>query len=535
MNVRAVSRAFALMALVVIPGLPAAGEVAKATAPLGSVFPVMTFPDNRISLIEAVRLTLLHDPNLRLAEQQAVAAKGIAQTASGPFDPLLVANASYSDLKTPLTPSPFTASTDSESKTAVAGLSLAFPFRDGVTAGVVADGGWTSNRLVGGDQSVVTANPDVYNAEVGFTLDAALLRGRGVEATGAAEKAARINWEASELSYRHAASTSVLNTIAAYWSLVGAQEQLQIAKKTLALSARNAEVTRALIAGDEIPRAELSRVLASQAADQGQVAAAERAVTEARVALAIAVGLSVPEVANAPLASDPFPVPEKPALLAAGPGDLIAAALDRRLDRKAALKLMEAGGVLLASARTGLRPKLDFHGRITAATVGASSLSNAGSDWTFPSFAASLAFEKPLGNHAARGQVLQQEAAWNQQTIGAADLERVIKAAVVRITRSLGEAAEQVARAQEATTFYARTVDDENEKYRGGQSTLIDTITTRQLGTSADLAYTAALEQWALLVAQLRFETGTLVDEEAGRSVVRKESLLSLPAPGAAK
>ena len=78
-------------------------------------------------------------------------------------------------------------------------------------------------------------------------------------------------------------------------------------------------------------------------------------------------------------------------------------------------------------------------------------------------------------------------------------------------------------------------MEDENEKFRGGQSTLIDTITTRQLGTSAELAYSAALQQWATLLGQLRFETGTLVDEEGGRFVVRKESLLSVPASGAAK
>jgi len=542
MNVRAACRTLVLAAVVALLGLPASGDGgAKAPAAAGLQFPVLTFADNGISLVEAIRLTLLHDPNLRVSEQLAVAARGSAQTASGQFDPLLGASGSYSTSKSALTPSQFAqptpgSVTDYESKTASAGISLAFPFRDGATAGVVANGGWASNRLTGGDGGGTALSPDLYDAEVGFTLDAALLRGRGVEATGAAEKAARINWEATELSYRHAASTSVLSTIAAYWNLVGAQEQLQVARKTLGLSTRTVEVTRALISGDEIPRAEVSRVLASQAADQGQVAAAERAVIEARVTLALAIGLSVNDDMNAPLASDRFPLPpEKAALLAAGPGDLIATALERRLDRRAALKLKEAGGVLLVSARTGLRPKLDFHGRITAGTAGESSLSNTGSGWTFPSYSASLVFEKPLGNNAARGQVLQQEAAFNQQAIGAADLERVIKAGVVRIYRSLGEAAEQVARAQEATTFYAKTVEDENEKFRGGQSTLIDTITTRQLGTSAELAYSAALQQWATLLVQLRFETGTLVDEEGGRFVVRKESLLSVPASGAAK
>jgi outer membrane protein TolC len=144
-------------------------------------------------------------------------------------------------------------------------------------------------------------------------------------------------------------------------------------------------------------------------------------------------------------------------------------------------------------------------------------------------------FEKPFGNNAARGLVLQQDATLSQRSISAADLERVIKANVVQLTRSLAETADQVARAQEATTLYARTVADENERFQGGQSTLIDTITTRQLGTSAALAYSAARQQWATLLALLRYETGTLVDVTGGKNVVRQESLLNLPGAGPAK
>jgi outer membrane protein TolC len=502
----------------------------------------MTFPDGRITLIEAIRLTLLHDPNLKLSEQQAIAAKGTAQTASGQFDPLLDANLSYSDTKTALTPSQVPQPpvpgypNESDAKNSSLGLFLLFPFRDGATVGVVGNGSWTSNTLTGGDPAVVANSPDLYYASVGFTLDAALLRGRGSDATGSAERSARINWEASELSYRHAASTSVLATVTAYWNLVAAQEQLGIAKKTLVLSTKTVEVSRSLIAADEIPRAELSRVLASQATDMSQVASAERSLFEARVSLAIAIGLSVGDEANAPLAADLFPAPpEQTVLDALKAADLSGVALERRLDRKAAVKLKESGGVLLTGAMTGLRPKLDFHGQVTTGTVAESSLSGAGSGWKFPLYSASLAFEAPLGNNAARGLVLQREAALSQQTISLADLERQIRANVVQICRSLAEAADQVARAQEATELYAKTVADENEKFRNSQSTLIDTITTRQLGTSADVAYASARQQLSTLLAQLRFETGTLVDEADGRNVVRKETLLTLPRAEAAK
>lgn len=550
MTVRTGRPAFLQTAILVI-GVSAAPvgavDAPKQTAAAPYDSPAVSFPENRISLIDAVRLTLRHDPNLKLSEQQAVFAKGVSQSASGQFDPLLDANASYSLAKTPLTASQTLeeiaayggASKELQNKNAGLDLSLVLPFRDGVKVGAIASGGWTNYTYTGGDAFVndlANATPDVYNASVGFTLDAALLRGRGSDATGAAERAARIDWEATELAYKHAASSSVLVTVSAYWNLVGAQEQLDIARKALDLSSKNVEVTRSLIAGDEIPRAELSRVLASKSTDQGQVAAAERAVMDARVALARAMGVSVLTEQNAPLAADPFPpASTRSVVQSIRTTDLLATALERRFDRQAALKTKESGGVLLTAARINLRPRLDFQGQVTAGTVAEASLSNAGSNWTFPSFSAGLLFEKPFGNNAARGLVLQQDATLGQQAITAADLERVIKANVVQLTHSLGETADQVAHAQEATTFYARTVSDENEKFRSGQSTLIDTITTRQLGTSAALAYSAARQQWATLLAQLRYETGTLVDVAGGKNVVRQETLVSLPQTETAK
>lgn len=527
---------------------PASGAIAAPSpAPPSGAFPALTFPDGRITLMEAIRLTLLHDPNLKVAEQQAVYAKGVAQSASGQFDPLLGATGSYSATKTALTPSQVeqqnayygAASKDTLAKNAGLGLSLVLPFRDGVKVGAVADGGWTSSRYTGGAGSiddVLNTTPDLYDVSVGFTLEAALLRGRGSDATGAAEKAARIDWEASELAYKHAASSSVLATVTAYWNLVGAQEQVEIARKTLELSTKNVEVTRALIAGDELPRAELSRVLASQASDRGTLTAAERAVVDARVALAKAMGVTVVSEANAPLAADRFPTPgARDAVLSLKVGDLLSTAMARRLDRQAAAKTKDSGGVLLVAARTGLRPKLDLQGSLTAGTVAESSLSKSGGNWTFPSYTAGLVFEAPMGNNAARGAVVQQEAILETRSIDAAELDRQIKANVVQLHRALAETADQAARTKEATELYTKTVSDENEKFRGGQSTLIDTITTRQLGTNAFLADSAARQQWALLIAQLRFETGTLVDPAGGKNVVRQESLLGVPAPEPAK
>jgi outer membrane protein TolC len=418
-------------------------------------------------------------------------------------------------------------------------LQMLFPFRSGFTPGLFANGSYDRNRYVGKPENPDfggMGTPDLWNLGIGFSLDAFLLRGRGYEATGAPEKAARINWEASLLTFKQTTAASVLNTVSAYWALVAAEENLRIARQTFDLDTRRVDVTKALIEGDEIPRAEISRVLASQASDEATLRSAERSLWEARITLALAMGIAVQVEANAPLAADAFPAPVDDAVLRAiDVRGLADQAVDRRYDRQAALKIREAGGVLLVAARTGLRPQLDFHGKISANSVAESSLSATSDGWSAPSFTLELDFSAPFGNHAARGRLLQSESTYAQQSISATDLERNIRANVVQETRSLQATRAQLARAKESVEAYGRTIESEGEKFRNGQSSLIDTILTQQLQTSALQAYAAAQQQYATLLAQLRYETATLMTERGDLVYVRPEVLLVPPGVEAAK
>jgi outer membrane protein TolC len=413
-------------------------------------------------------------------------------------------------------------------------LGLTFPYRDGVTAGLFATGGFDASGYKGKSKLAELGGlgvEDTYNVEIGFALNISLLRGRGVDATGAFEKAAGIDYEASELILKHTASSSVVNTVVAYWNLVAAQEFLEAARKAARLGGQRLEITDALIAGDELPRAEKARSLASQATDAAQVASAERAVNEARVQLARAIGLAVSEPANAPLAADPFPpAPDAATLASLAPAPYIDLALQKRWDRQAARKLRESGGVIAVAARTALRPRLDLNGRISANTNAETSLSKTVDGWVAPSWQAGLQFEKPVGNNAAKGRLLQSEADLAQRTINATDLDRNIKANLVSLVASVKTAGEQVARLDEAVRLYGETIDAETERYRGGQSSLLDTIVTQDLQTNALVTWASARQQLASFIARLRYETGTLVESQGDLNVVRPGSLVTLPA-----
>jgi len=129
----------------------------------------------------------------------------------------------------------------------------------------------------------------------------------------------------------------------------------------------------------------------------------------------------------------------------------------------------------------------------------------------------------------------QRRADFSQRSISASDLGRNIKANIVQALASLRAAAEQVRRAAEAVAAYGNTITSEDERYRAGESSLLDSILTQDQQTTALVTYAQARQQYASLLARLRYETGTLLGDSGEAMVVRPENILTLPSAPPAK
>lgn len=371
---------------------------------------------------------------------------------------------------------------------------------------------------------------DLYRTEIGFDVNLPLLRGRGIESAGAFEKAAQIDLAASELVLRHGSSTSTLSTAFAYWQLYSAQRRVAVLERSLELQTRIGDLTAQLIEGDALPRVESARSAASQANARAQLEGARRDLVTARLGLARAMGLDVDGVANAPLAEGPFPTAPTPEQIRALDATALSTqALDLRADRQATHELVASGKVLAEAARRDLASRLDLALSLSTAAIGEESFGNAVDRWTGPNGSFALAFDKSLGNNGQEGRYAQNEALVRQREISAIDLDRRIRIAVVEILRSLEEASAGLAAAEAAAGHFQTTVDAEFEKLGLGASTLIDAILTEQQKTGSDLAVIAGQQQVALLLARLRFETGTLIDWNADGGRFAPEALVTLP------
>jgi outer membrane protein TolC len=371
---------------------------------------------------------------------------------------------------------------------------------------------------------------DSYTFEVGFDVNVPLLRNRGRVAVAGPEIAAGIDYEASELTLAHSAAESALNTAFAFWGLVAAQERVAVLETSVSLQSQVVDITRRLIEADELPAVESARGLAGESNARTQLESGRRDLISAKVNLLRAMGLSVDGMQNVPGAEGGFPpAPTRADVERLLEVELVRQGIANRLDLEAARKLTESGGILAASARINLKPRLNVLGNVSAVGRGEDSLSEATDDFKGPSYRIGTSFEKPFGNNQQKGRLVQVEARARQSEISAGDLERQVRLEVLRTAGSLLDAIDALALAEEAGQAFERTVNGEIQKLRIGEATLLDAVLTEQQRTQALLGVVSVRQQVANLLSQLRFETGTLVDREADENRITWESLTTLP------
>ena len=389
-------------------------------------------------------------------------------------------------------------------------------FRSGISVRPFGDLRYSSQNFVGKNRTSVEFGGEgiepVSNGKLGFDVVLPLARGRGRDSVAAAEIAAGFDLEASRLALLFQHSASVEATIQAYWQARAATDQVEILRRSVEIQGELGTITRALIAANEKPRSDEARILGSTADARSRYESAQRQLNEARINLAQVMGVALADALSIPLASDPYPQP--PAGLqidSQAYATFIRDAVNRRFDRQAALKSEASGKALAEGARRDKRPVFDTTLTGFGTSVKQSSLGYP--SWVFRSGSVGLNLEKPFGNNSLAGIYDARLASLHQTQIASANLERQISLSVVQLSESLKLAVDRLRSSAEAVRNYDQTIIDEQARFRTGDSSLLDTILTEQQATSARLAYTAAQQEYASLLAALRQQAGLLVQD----------------------
>jgi outer membrane protein TolC len=492
-----------------------------------------------IPLLEAIRITLEHEPNIRLQVEEELYRAGRAREATGLFDSTVLGSIDYEHTEEELSQA---SRLVQDSDEGTLDLRLQKQFRSGpvVQPFVTVAGSSIELSAEADDPSLEgTLSYDQYSSAVGFAVDIPLARGRGVASTGAPERAATTEYDATVATTTHTASSAVLATANSYWSLLAAQRNLQVAERSLKLNQRLLDLSREMVNADELPRVELARTQARLAEARAQVESAKSTLHQARLDFVTTVGLAAPDESSAPLAADDFPpIPTPEQLAAIDVGGLTVYAFSNRKDLEAAQLSEESGRILYRAAqldlkvRTDLSAELSWTGRELTSSLSEGLEETLFGDYTGPSGKLGLTVEWPLQNNVQRGRLEQQRALYNQNAITTRDLARTIQSNIAVDIATLREAAQQVRQYTEAVDYYRESLDSEIEKFRIGVSTLVDAIFTEQNQIAAELGLISSLQQYAQLLAQLRYESATLLEEGDEGWMVTAANVLTLPIPG---
>lgn len=491
--------------------------------------PSVPDPDG-IGLIEVVESLLALDPNIALEATRVEIARGALLGEAARFDTVLSSRLDRSGLDTP------TSEIDSaETESLDAGFGASRELRSGLSL----------------EPSVSLSQTDeegpleaVNLGTVSFTLRQPLLRDRGRAVVTAGERSAEQRLQAADLDLSHRVSERVQAVAAQYWSVVAAWQNLEILRITEASARTFLDTNRRLVAADARPQAELVLLEADLADKESARLAGEQQLFQARRLLALEIGLAPDEMDRLPLPSDALPEELlDPSLTREEMPALVALALRRRADLRAAHRQVEGDELLLAAADNALQPRLDLEftpswtGLVEGNDPGAL-LSSGFRNVPGLSTSLGLVVSFPVGNRLARGNRLQTEASRRASELTVALFERQIGTSVPVTFDVVLQSRLQLERAGRAVELFEQAVANEETKLRAGRSTLIDVITQRDRLTAARQTLVSARLAFALALLDLRFETGTLLTRDPaaagtpgklGQLRVRREDLVTLP------
>ncbi|HET7501377.1 MAG TPA: TolC family protein [Kofleriaceae bacterium] len=512
--------------LVVAAGLLAATP--SSAGPPETEVPTPSAPEPGLRVLDAVRTTLARSPGIATAEQELESSRGALEVASGRFDVVIDAQAGQRGDRTPAIPSAAGSATTTGDG---AGTTYTTDYGLGATQelrwGLKVQPHVSVSRLGG---SLI--DPPHAESHLGVTVTQPLWRGRGTAATAARETAARIDTDAAALRARQVVADRVLATVQAYWSCRAAWETVEILARAEQRAARFLDEERRMVEEHERAPTELHQVRAALADASASRADATRVYLDARHQLGLAMGLTWREIDALPPPIDPLDATRA----AAAPLDaerLIGMALARRSDLRASRIAARASAVLVGAGEDELQPRLDISAELgytgLASGHGPSVLiTSLGHGVVGPNFFAGLVLQLPTPSLQARGALRQERARLATLDIASRDLERTIGANVALRLGELQALQRQLTSAEEAVDDFLAARDNEVRKLRSNLSTEFDVLQIESRLTAAQLSAMRARASVLQALAQLRFETGTLIDgKDSG--ALSSEGLLTIP------
>ncbi len=472
----------------------------------------------RLSLRDAVVLTLENNSLVRVQETGVESAKFTLLGAHAPFDPLLTGSYNFNTASFPpdstLQGVGFGAF---NSTTQVASLNYSETFETGtnVQVGVNSNNSFSNN-------SFFLFNPAISSA-LNFQLTQPLLKNGWFFANRAPLIIARRNLDESRATFTAQVSNNILQAAGTYWAVVQAHGTLDVAKQSQdAAEASYKRDKRALELG-ALPPLDIYRSESEVASRRVAVIQAEYALKQAEDLLRMTIGADQdPNFQALDIELTEAPEPSG-ALRTIDTATALQEALKKRPEFDAARAALSVDDTRIRLAHNQLLPELDLTGLYSSNGVGGTQFNGGGQKMTtssidqlfgfgYSTYGAQLSLSLPIKNRAAKAQLGGAMVSRRSDLYTERQLREQVMLDVSNAVHQLEQAKLSIAAGKEAVDLAKKNTAAEQRKYELGQGTIFLVLEAQTELATAQQTLLQAEVGYQLAVAGVDHATGQLLE-----------------------
>jgi outer membrane protein TolC len=478
----------------------------------------------RLSLEDAVLLTLLNNSDLSVNRAQFDLSQFAVQRARSPFDPLFIAGFTPTRSVSPSASSLVGASTLSTlSQTSTAGYSQQFQTGTGVSVGM-------STTRFTTNSSFATVNPS-FTSGLTFTLSQPLLRRFGIFANRAPIIIAQRGVRQSRANFEAQLNDTTQRVINQYWDVVQARKTLEVLKKSLELAeASYARDKRALELG-ALPPLDIYRSESQVAQRKVPVIQAEYSLKQVEDTLRQTLGADLDARAGALDLQLTDSADTNGKMEIVDLQESLANALKNRPEIEAQSQQLAIDDANTRLANNNLRPDLSLNATYASNGLGGvlfdnsdptippvlvsrggfgDSLSQLGG-FSFPTYGISLQLRFPIHNSAAAADLGTALVSKRRSLYQMRSLQQSISTEVKNAVHDLEQAELVITAAQSSRDLAAKNLAAEERKYQLGAQTIFFVLDAQNQLSQAEQSLVQAQISYQKALAEVDHATGSLL------------------------
>jgi outer membrane protein len=476
----------------------------------------------RLSLRDAVALTLENNSQIRVQGEQVQSSKFLLLGARAPFDALITSTDNIISNISP--PFEFLQSTGGNTfnfNFKNTSKNLQFNYSQTFETGTNVQAGLTSS-VNSTNVPLGFFNPYTTSA-LNFQFTQPLLRNGWFAANRGPLVIAQRNLDISRATFVSQVNNNILQAVNQYWAVVEAQGNLEVARSSMA----EAEATykhdkRALELG-ALPPLDIYRSESQVASRRVQVIQSEYALKQAEDQLRLTIGADQDPLFQAldlELTEKAEPEGELRTIDAA---TALQRAIAKRPEFDAARSALSRDEMQIRVARNHMLPQLDLMGLYASNGVGGSGFNGSGqpisSAWVnqvfgfnYPTYEAQVTFSLPVRNRAAKAEMGNALVSRRSDLYGQRQVQEQVTLDVSNAVHQLEEAKLSMAASKEALDLAQKTMSAEQRKYELGSSTIFLVLEAQTEFAAAQEGLLQAEIGYQMAVAAVDHATGELLE-----------------------